>query len=312
MAIAGHNQTSNLILVILSGSTGYRVLTTKEDKYYAATHKPTGENPYTVTDALVIKEKGTKLIEGDTNATITVLKTDAFSSKGINKYDLAGRTFKQECAGIYTYEYTGKFAARYLELPVKATSAISGIEIKPEHINKISLPGKMSDALRAYDKDFVSWRLEDYPGDKTTTYPYSENSLPYRVESDFNNDGQEDLVLAGHNKDSNITVALMSSASSYYTLVISEFPCYRLARKHKNKIEYTPTESIESQARNAVGFMVRQINTWGLVDPTDDYSDDYKLTGVSGNVISYEYSEKLFKHSGPEDECVDKGFGTPW
>lgn len=311
-SVAGHDQTSNLILVILSSRTGYRVLTAKEDKYYPAAHKPGEDNPYTVTDALIIKEKGTRLIEGDTNAAITVLKTDAFSSKGITKYNRASRTFRQECTGVYTYEYTGKFVARYQELPAKNTAATSKMKVKPRHINKISLPDKISEALRAYNKDFVLWRLEDYPEDKITAYPYSEKSLPYLVEGDFNNDGKEDMVLAGHDKDSNITIAMMSSSPSYYALKISDFPCYRLARKHKKEIGYVPTESIESQPRSGAGFIVRQINRWELADPTDDYSDDYKLTDASGNVVSYEYNEKLFKHSGPEDECVDKGFGTPW
>lgn len=311
-AVAGYDQESNLILAILSNKADYRILKVKEDKYYAAARNQGKEIPCTSTEALVLKKAGFRLIEGDINASITVLKTDAFSSKGINRYDRSGATFKQECTGIDTYEYTGKFGARYLQLPAKSTSSISELQYTHKNIDKIGLPGKISDAVRAYNKDFVLWRREDYPGDSINTYPYSEKSLPYQVADDFNNDGQEDFVLTGHDKDSNITVALLSSASSYSPLVISEFPCYKLARKHHKTIEYIPTESLELQDEDGNGFIVRQINTWGLVDPADDYSDDYKLTGLTGNLISYSYSEKFFKHSGPEDECIDKGHGTPW
>lgn len=309
-AITGHNQEANLVLVILSGSTGYHILRAKEDKYYTTSHKQEGEVPYTATDALVLKKKGTMLREGDMSVIITVLKTDGFSVKGIRRFDRAGHTFSPGCTGTDTYEYTGKFEARYLESTAKSSSAISGSHSKPEHIKEISLP--VSDALRAYNKDFVLWKLTDYPEDILTTYPYSENSLPYRVSGDFNNDGQEDQVLLGHDKDSNITVALISSTSSHYPLVISGFPCYKLAKEHNKELEYTPTESIESQNIINDGFILRKIKTWRLADPTDDYSDDYKLTGAKGNIISYKYAEKLFKHSGPEDECIDKGFGTPW
>lgn len=311
-AVAGYDQESNLILAILSNKADYRILKVKEDKYYATARNQGKEIPYTPTEALVLKKAGARLIEGDINASITVLKTDAFSSKGINRFDRSGATFRQECTGIDIYEYAGKFSARYLELPAKSTSSVSELQYKHKNIEEIVLSGKISDAVRAYNKDFILWRREDYPGDRITTYPYSEKSLPSQVEGDFNNDGQEDFVVTGHDNDSNITVALMSSASSYYPLVISEFPCYKLARKHHKTIEYIPTEILELQYEDGNGFIVRQINTWGLVDPADDYSDDYKLTGLTGNLISYSYSEKFFKHSGPEDECIDKGFGTPW
>ena len=310
--VAGHDQESNLILAILSNKADYHILTVKEDKYYTAARKQGKEIPYTPTEALVLRKAGTRLSEGDINASITVLKTEAFSVKGIRRFDRDRHTFRQGCTGIDTYEYAGKFSARYLELTAKSTSSVSELRFKPEQLKESSLPGRISDVLHAYNKDFVLWKIEDYSGDKITAYPYSEKSLPYRVEGDFNNDGQEDLVLAGHDKDSNITVALMSSATSYSPLVISEFPCYKLARKHHKKLEYVPTDSIELQNRTGDEFILRQINTWGLVDTTDDYSDDYKLTGLSGNLISYKYSEKFFKHSGPEDECIDKGFGTPW
>ncbi len=309
--VAGHDQGSNLILAILSNKTDYHILTVKEDKYYTAARKGK-EIPYTPTEALVLKKAGTRLIDGDINASITVLKTEAFSIKGISRFDGNRHIFRQECTGIDTYEYAGKFSARYLELPTKSTSSVSELRFNPEQLKESSLLGKISDVLHIYNKDFVLWKIEDYPGDRITAYPYSEKSLPYRVEGDFNNDGQEDLVLAGHDKDSNITVALMSYATSYFPLVVSEFPCYKLARKHHKKPEYVPTETIELQNKTGDEVILRQINTWGLVDPADDYSDDYKLTGLSGNVVSYKYSEKFFKHSGPEDECIDKGFGTPW
>jgi len=310
VAIAGHNRDSNLVMVLISsGNADYNVLTAKEDKYYTA-HKQGEEIPYTATEALVLKKSGTSLVEGDMSPVVTILKTDAFSSKGINRFDRAGYTFKQGCTGINTYEYAAKFVASYSGSVSKSTPAVSGRHFRPEYIEKMSLPAKMSEALRAYNKDFDLWKPGDYPESRIAAYPYSEKSLPYFVSGDFNGDGRKDIVLSGHDKDANITLALMSSSSSYYPLEISIFPCYKLAKKHKKELPYTPTDSIELSGED--GFKIRQINTWGLEDSADDYSDYYKLTGNSGQVISYKYVKKLFKHSGPEDECIDKGAGTPW
>ena len=308
-AIAGHNRESNLVLALISsGSASYRVLEVKEEKFYTGTLKDVNMLP-SPTDALVLKKKGTKIIEGDIGPTMTILKSDGFSVKGISTFDRSTHGFRLACTGINTYEYKSDFSSTYLGKVSTSTTSVPK-QGTVEYFKGPTIPDEMLGALRSYDKDFVLWRAQDYPEREIAYYSYMGRSFPSHISYDFNGDGKNDMVLSGHDADSNITFALISASSSYYSMEINRFPCYKLARKHNKMLPYVPTDILEPGAKG--GFLLRQINTWTLEDPEDDYSDDYKLTGRSGQTIAYNYVEKFFKYDGPEDECVNKGGGTPW
>jgi len=100
----------------------------------------------------------------------------------------------------------------------------------------------MAKAIVKYNKDFKMWDAGDYPQESTFTYRYSGDSMPYAVKYDLNGDGFDDMVLAGHDNDSNMILELLSGTSGYYVRRIGESePCYKRAREQDETLKLKPS-----------------------------------------------------------------------
>ena len=99
----------------------------------------------------------------------------------------------------------------------------------------------MERAVSAYDKNFKIWGLRDYPAYITEAYPYSARSLPYAVKGDFNGDGVDDMVIAGHNNVGNSVITLLSNTTGYFVREGGD-RCYLETSKLGKQIPYMPSE----------------------------------------------------------------------
>jgi len=317
MAVAGHDKDSNLVLGVLSSDGGYRVLVAIDWDYYAKARKYGKDLPYTATDIIARKDKGYKFGYGDMAVHIVMMKNDGFSWKAIAYFDSDTHTLKESCGEVDPYEYTDQFLYHGEIVRSSAPAAVKPSPVMP----KVELASPIAKALREYNEKFVLWELADYPAERLKDYPYSEKSLPYAVKGDLNGDGLEDIVLSGHDEDSNIVVALISGQAGYHALPVLDFPAYSSARKHKNKLPFTPTWTLTAQekGRKCVagydkretvlktdGVRVKYIDNWAPVPGTDDYNPEYELTGKPGDEYLYEYAEKFFSYPGTEESCVFK------
>lgn len=317
MAVAGHDKDSNFVLGLLSSDGGYRVLVARYWDYYAKARKFGKELPYTATDIIARKDKGYKFSYGDMAVHTVKMKNDGFSWKGISYFDSNTHTLKESCGEVNPYEYTDQFLYHGEIVRSSAPVAVKPAPVTP----KVELAQPMAMALREYNEKFVIWELADYPAERIRDYPYSNKSLPYAVKGDLNGDGLEDIVLSGHDEDSNIVVALISGPAVYHALPVLDFPAYSSARKHKNELPFTPTWTlaVQQKGRKCVagydkretvlttdGVLVKYIDSWAPVPGTDDYNPEYKLTGQPGGAYLYEYAEKFFDYPGTEESCVFK------
>lgn len=317
MAVAGHDKDSNLVLGVLSSDGNYRVLVIRYWDYYAKARKYGKDLPYTATDIIARKDKGYEFGYGDMAVHIVKMKNDGFSWKGIAYFDSDTHTLKESCGEVNPYEYTDQFLYHGEILRSSAPAAIKPAPVMP----KVELAPPRAKALREYNEKFVLWELADYPAERIKDYPYSENSLPYAVKGDLNGDGLEDIVLSGHDEDSNIVVAMISGRAGYHALPVLDVPAYSSARKHKNKLPFTPTWTltVQEKGRKCVagydkretvlktdGVLVKYIDSWAPVPGTDEYNPEYELTGKPGGEYLYEYAEKFFSYPGTEESCVFK------
>lgn len=83
-------------------------------------------------------------------------------------------------------------------------------------VRDIQLPPVFTAILQERLPAFRLWRNADYPESALAGYPYSAGSFPYVVRADFNGDGAEDVVLAGHNGKADVVFALVSDGTSYH------------------------------------------------------------------------------------------------
>lgn len=150
--------------------------------------------------------------------------------------------------------------------PAPATPpAISG------NIKDKTLPNAVIMALATHDPEFHAWTLAAYPPEKLTQYPYSEKSMPYAVSGDYNGDGKEDMVLAGHNKDANIIVALISTGTGYHVVEVQKTPCYSMARKQGKDLPYT-ADGILLFQRKGSQYVIGDIETGKVILKADGFA----------------------------------------
>jgi len=79
----------------------------------------------------------------------------------------------------------------------------------------IRLPSQMRATLRNYDPAFVCWQLDEYDSWIRQTYEPNPHQLPYAVIGDFNDDGTEDVILHGHDRENEILLAILSLDATY-------------------------------------------------------------------------------------------------
>ena len=75
-------------------------------------------------------------------------------------------------------------------------------------------------AIRGYNPDFLIRRQTDYLPSLLKQYLSTNRQLPFAVIGDFNGDRRMDLVLQGHDKTSELLIAVLSSNSGPYVMEI--------------------------------------------------------------------------------------------
>lgn len=253
LVVACHVGDENILLAIMDASTGYSVL-----PILTYTKKPN-------LDVVYILEKGTifSLDNDYDEGKEEALSQDAIqlAQIGSNAVSFGGRSvahtllrYKEELEEVHPIIISSRTPSTY----------------KSEYSKMLALPPAMEKFLYAYDKDFKIWTLQDYPAYFTTTYPNSAKSLPYVVKGDFNGDGIDDTVVAGHNKDGNRIVTLLSDATGYSVRGGGD-DCYLETRKLGKQISYMPSYMLGIQdAGLKVNFEKRSDLTLTLC--TDSYS----------------------------------------
>ncbi|KAF0124983.1 MAG: hypothetical protein FD189_2030 [Elusimicrobia bacterium] len=106
----------------------------------------------------------------------------------------------------------------------------------------------MAAVLREHNPDFRIWTIADYPEWRVKYYPFSENSLPYALRGDYNGDGAVDMVVAGHDKDANIVLALISSGTGYRAIEVDSVQFYRKARESGRELVPAPDKVLIAKA----------------------------------------------------------------
>jgi len=305
VAVAGQTKDRNMILVIMSDTTGYSILPLwsyeKSDLQYV--------------DILHLLRKGTKFsLDGEeTPGDEEVMQNDGIlysqdfaGSKSPYGYDLA------DAHTIFRY-HEGLAGV----VPVEVGSVASAA-FKPEYIDKLVLSPAMSKAVHAYDEDFKPWTVQDYPADIISEYHYSEKSLPYAVRGDFNGDKIDDMVITGYNNDGNRLLIVLSSATDYAVIERRDSGsryCYLQARKLGKKISHIPSDVIRLYAKglkinNTPGVPGRTLDTESFSVQTikSCTTDVYVPDKNDGHFNTIFGDWQIVKNSQPGFIGYDKGF----
>lgn len=202
-------------------------------------------------------------------------------------------------------------SARTEALPATVTRAAL---LAPEDVKDITLPAPIMEALRAYNPEFNVWTLASYPPDELNLYPYSAKSLPYAVFGDYDGDGMEDVVLAGHDKEANIVMVLFSAATGYHIVEVRRTPYYARAREKGKELSPAVSEILLFQregCRYSVGDMaIRDIRleTDGFVLDSFKRFDPTTAEFVrAGDRALYRWDPSFLKfHSEPLEDSNDE------
>lgn len=140
----------------------------------------------------------------------------------------------------------------------------SGAPVADAKLTKDIVPTTdMLKAILKYDKNFKIWNASDYPKESVPSYRYSQNSMPYALKYDLNGDGTADMVIAGHNNDSNMVLEVLSSDGGYHVRAIDgSESCYRLAREHNKQLKPRPSHvlSLYTKGIDFGGFKPAALN----------------------------------------------------
>gem|GEM_PF-5532578 len=119
MAVSGHDNDANIIVVLISSGTIYNAEPILVNKCYADARKHGTNVPYTPTVVLIRKEKGQVFTYGDMVEYTVKLQNCAVVLKGINWYDdFSDHIFNGRGGGFPMYEFSaeqGKFVQYPLE-----------------------------------------------------------------------------------------------------------------------------------------------------------------------------------------------------
>lgn len=108
-----------------------------------------------------------------------------------------------------------------------ATAAGEGIYVGMagnEHV--VHLSTAQWQAVRDYNPEFQIRRQQDYLPSLVQWYEFTNHQAPFAVTGDFNGDGREDAALQGHDKDSDLLIAVLSSGQGPHVIEIQESPLF--------------------------------------------------------------------------------------
>lgn len=202
----------------------------------------------------------------------------------------------------------------FVQVKAIPTSAPDTPPAIPGNIQDKTLPKEVMEALATYDPGFHVWALAAYPPEKLTQYPYSAKSIPYAVSGDYNGDGKEDMALAGHNKDANIVVALISTVTGYHVIEVQKTPCYSMSRAKGKEIPYT-ADGILLFQRKGSRYVVGDTETGKVILKTDGFAvqhirwfnhetSEFVPSGRISDVYEWDQATLKFHSNFLEDEAA--------
>lgn len=232
LAIAGHDSENNYIVILRPEKGGYKLIKWRTYAQYPE------EMP-----VLRLLNKGS-VIRVNQSCDPTYMKEIWHAGFADMKVYISTdyppeEWFQSDSANGIVYYHEGLF-------PVES-GQITGLRpdgpvaFAEKYLKNILLTTDMKKALAKYNKDFVVWKNRDYPKSTVSGYRYSSISLPYAIKHDLNGDGVDDMVLAGHDNDSNMVLELLSGTSGYFVRSVTIEPCYRSARERKETLEPRPS-----------------------------------------------------------------------
>lgn len=199
--------------------------------------------------------------------------------------------------------------AKAVPTPTLNTPSLSSEEVKEK-----TLPAPIVGALTAYDPEFHIWTLAAYPPEKLAGYPYSAKSMPYAISGDYNGDGMEDMILAGHNKNANITVALISATTGYHVVEVQKADYYSKSREQGKEIPYT-ADGILLFQRKGSRYVIGDIETGKVILKTDGFAvqhirwfnhetSEFGPSGRISDVYGWDPATAKFYNNSLEDEAA--------
>lgn len=266
--IAGHDADWNYVVVLEPWKNGYRV------------HKWRIGSPDSVLNhnpamLMLIRNGSGFKFSADCEYDVGRLQNSAFVG-----YVLDVSTSTAPPESLPQFEMVQAFGYYNENFFAISSGAIS--QLSPEapgqfnesYLKDMTLTSEMRKALAGYDENFKVWEMSDYPSGALAGYHYSGVSLPYAVKVDFNKDGRPDMLLAGHDNDSNLLLELISGTSGYYvTKVGSGEPCYSSARERGETLEPRPSQiiSLYSKGRDFLAISTNAASEYWR------YNDDFLI-----------------------------------
>jgi hypothetical protein len=236
--ITGHDTNANYVVILRPEKDGYKI--SKMESGFITDYNHTTK---ILTALRLIKRTSVVHVEQSCGPSFS----EEIWHAGFADMDVAVSTnhspiehFDTGIANRIVYYREGLFPVDRSSISAFKPSAPVAFNAK---LNKDIMP--TADILKAvmeYDKDFKIWNTSDYPKESVPAYRYSEYSMPYALKYDLNGDGTDDMVIAGHNNDSNMVLELLSGAGGYHVRGIAgSESCYRLAREHNEQLKPRPS-----------------------------------------------------------------------
>jgi hypothetical protein len=194
------------------------------------------------------------------------------------------------------------------------TKILNTPSLSLENVKDKTLTASIIEALAAYDPEFHTWTLAAYPPEKLINYPYSAKSMPYAVSGDYNGDGMEDMILAGHNKNANIIVALISAATGYRVVEVQKASYYSKSREQGKEITYT-ADGILLFQRKGSRYIIGDMETGEVIQKTDGFAvqhmkwfnhetSEFGSSGRISDVYEWDPATSKFHSNSLEDEAA--------
>jgi len=236
--IAGHDKNANYIVILRPEKDGYRI--SKIESGFIADYNRTTK---ILTALRLIKRTSVAHVEQSCGPSLS----EEIWHTGFADMNVAVSTnhspiehFDSGIANRIVYYREGLFPADGSH--ISAFRPSSPAEFGAKRTKDIMPTADMLKAIIKYDEDFKIWNSSDYPKESVPSYRYSENSMPYALKYDLNGDGTDDMVVAGHNNDSNMLLEVLSGDGGYHVRAISgSESCYRLAREHNEQLKPRPS-----------------------------------------------------------------------
>lgn len=232
--IAGHDETQNYLAIFKSTGKGYKVI--RREAGFVHT---TGIQ-HNILPVIRMLKRGTgiRIIDED-NPLAYVLRHDAFTyfDIWISSEIPANRVPQLDGDNLIYYFHEGLFPVARPD--VTGFRRKAGKPGETKYGEDIQLSSEIAAALSKFNKDFRLWTKRDYSSNSASGAPQ------YAIKHDFNGDGIEDMVVAGHDNDANMVMEVISGTDGYHVNPVgTNTPCYAKARERNAKLKFKPSHSL--------------------------------------------------------------------